>query len=96
MVANGDPLEERMTHAWEGFDAETAGRRALRMGENCPICQGTRWDTGGVGAFVPHFRDGRQPPGEGFSAVALICLSCGFMRLHSLDVLHSQTDPALN
>lgn len=83
--------------AWQGFDAEAMAKRAFRKsGERCPVCGGSEWDTGGVAVFIQHIRDDRLPQGEGFPCVSLLCLNCGFVRLHALDVLKSQTDPSLN
>jgi hypothetical protein len=83
--------------AWEGFDAEAMGERALgKSDKRCPVCENTHWITG-EGGVIHSFREGGDVVlSKGYPAVVLICGNCGFIRLHSLDLLKSQTDPKMN
>lgn len=67
-----------------GADMEALGRVAPNG--QCPFCGENGWHTTAKGGrsivqTIP------TQPGQGFSALTLICDTCGFVRLHATETL---------
>jgi hypothetical protein len=55
----------------------------------CPSCRRSEWlrEADGNSLMLPTIINNRVDPGHGMEAFILICEACGFIRMHSVEIL---------
>jgi hypothetical protein len=67
--------------------------QARGVQRECPMCNSPEWNAGTRGVLLISFDEGTlhlDPHGgnvQGVECASVICANCGFVRLHSLEVL---------
>jgi hypothetical protein len=65
-----------------------AAAKEKGLGGECPFCRHSSWAPGESTYLVQALdSSGTVEVGRGFHAAAIICTSCGFIRLHHADFL---------